>query len=336
MSPLTSLLSVRDLRTAFNGQTVVDGVDLDLQPGRTLGLVGESGSGKSVTALSVMGLLDRGGQVLPGSSIRLEGRELAGLGERGLREVRGRRMAMIFQEPMSSLNPVYTVGDQVAETVRRHRGLSRRAARERAVELLRLVGISAPERRVTEYPHQLSGGMRQRVMIAIAISADPAVLIADEPTTALDVTIQGQILTLLKELQERLNMAILMITHDLGVVSQIADDVAVMYAGQVIERTETQRLVGNPAHPYSRGLLASVPRLGMDRNVPLPSIPGSVPSPADWPAGCRFADRCEFVTPGCREKPPLLLERWPGHEVACDHPLVDGVPVPNSSREVVS
>jgi oligopeptide/dipeptide ABC transporter ATP-binding protein len=304
-------LEVRNLRTSFPSKAgpvrVVDGVDLRIAAGRTLCLVGESGSGKSVTAMSITGLIDRPASIASDSSVRLAGRELVGLPERRLREVRGSGISMIFQEPMTSLNPLFTIGEQIAETLRRHQGLGRRQARERALELLRTVGISAPERRAHSYPHQLSGGMRQRVMIAMAISCNPAVLIADEPTTALDVTIQGQILTVLKELQERLGTAILLITHDLGVVSQIADDVAVMYAGRVVETAPVEELFAAPRHPYTSALIRSVPVVGLDKSKPLYSIPGAVPNPARWPAGCRFADRCANAIDVCTTRYPQTV-----------------------------
>jgi peptide/nickel transport system ATP-binding protein len=306
------LLEVRGLHVGFRrhggGGTVVDGVDLDLEMGKTLCLVGESGSGKSVTALALMGLLGRTAQV--GGSVRFDGRELVGLPESRMREVRGNDIAMIFQEPMSSLNPLIRIGDQIAESVRLHRHASVAAAKRRAVELLELVGISAPQRRMTDYPHQLSGGMRQRVMIAIALACDPKLLIADEPTTALDVTIQAQILELMRELQSELGMALLLITHDLGVVAETADRVAVMYAGQIVEQASAEQLFGDPRHPYTQALLASIPRMGSSyRTERLTAIRGVVPSPADWPAGCRFAARCDFATLHRIENAPPLIER---------------------------
>ncbi|HUG01583.1 MAG TPA: ABC transporter ATP-binding protein [Longimicrobiales bacterium] len=304
------LLSVRDLRTYFHTDAgvarAVDGISFDLRRGEILGIVGESGCGKSVTSLSILGLVpDPPGRIMPGSSVRLRGRELVGLPVRELRAVRGADIAMIFQEPMTSLNPVYPVGDQVAEPLRLHLGLSRRAARTRAVELLELVGIAAPERRVSEYPHQLSGGMRQRVMIAMALACEPDVLIADEPTTALDVTIQAQILELIAGLRERLGMAVLLITHDLGIVAETCDHVLVMYAGRVVESGPVESIFRMPGHPYTEGLLGAVPRLGEDADR-LAVIPGQVPSAYAWPPGCRFAARCPYAWERCAQEPPLL------------------------------
>jgi peptide/nickel transport system ATP-binding protein len=305
------LLEVKDLRTRFRtdqGEVrAVDGVSFHVGQGEAVGLVGESGCGKTVTALSVMGLVpEPAGQVLPGSSIRLEGRELVGLPPRELRRLRGRRMAMIFQESMSSLNPVYTVGSQLREALVLHRGLGRREAREKGVALLREVGIGEPDRRFDEYPHQLSGGMRQRVMVAMALCSEPDLLIADEPSTALDVTIQAQILDLLADLRERRGMALLLITHDLGVVAEVCDRVVVMYAGQVVEEGRVREIFRGPRHPYTRGLLGSLPRLG-DRRSRLRPIPGNVPSPLRWPRGCRFRERCPHAWDRCAAEPPPLL-----------------------------
>jgi oligopeptide/dipeptide ABC transporter ATP-binding protein len=316
----TPVLEVRNLRTYVHTRSVplraVDGVDLTVAAGRTLCLVGESGCGKSLTALSVMGLIDEPVRIMPGSEVRLHGQELTSLSQRKLEELRGSQLAMIFQDPMSSLNPLFSVGGQIAEPLRRHRGMRRRAAWERAVELLALVGVPSPDRRAHDYPHQLSGGMRQRVMIAMALSCEPRLLIADEPTTALDVTIQAQILALLRDLQARLNMAILLITHDFGVVADIADDVAVMYAGQIVERGPAAGLLAGPQHPYAEGLLRSVPVLGMNKAQPLPVIPGTVPSPADWPPGCRFEPRCPHAFEPCHQPPPLV-DVSPGRQAAC-------------------
>ncbi|HEY0700831.1 MAG TPA: ABC transporter ATP-binding protein [Micromonospora sp.] len=304
------LLEIRDLRTYFHTSRgvyrAVDGVDLTVHPGRTLCVVGESGSGKSVTALSVMGLVDVPGEVQPGSRIRFAGRDLVGIGDAEHRRIRGREISMIFQEPMTSLDPVYPVGHQIAEAVRAHRKVSRSEALDRAVELMTLVGIPSAKRRLKDYPHQLSGGMRQRVMIASALSCDPKLLVADEPTTALDVTIQAQILELMRELQDRLGMAIMMITHDLGVVAEMADEVAVMYAGKVVERGSVTDVLTRPAHPYTEALLHAVPVLGMDRSQPLRVIPGTVPSPLHWPQGCRFAARCPYAFDRCAEPPPMF------------------------------
>jgi oligopeptide/dipeptide ABC transporter ATP-binding protein len=316
------LLRVQGLRTYFHTRAgeikAVDGVDLELAEGRTLGVVGESGCGKSVTALSIMRLIDPPGRVEPGSRIVFGGRDLAAAAEEELQRVRGNELSMIFQEPMTSLNPVYTVGTQIAEAVRLHRGGSQKEALDRAVEMLKLVGIPSPERRVKDYPHQMSGGMRQRVMIAMALSCDPRLLIADEPTTALDVTIQAQILELLRELRDRLGMSMMLITHDLGVVAEMADDVVVMYAGRVVERGPVAAIFESPQHPYTEALLHSIPLLGMTQAEPLQMIPGVVPSPLHWPPGCRFAARCEHAFDRCREDPPLFGQlESPGQESAC-------------------
>jgi oligopeptide/dipeptide ABC transporter ATP-binding protein len=317
---VSELLRVENLRTWFETKDgmlrAVDGVDLEIEQGGSLGVVGESGSGKSVTALSVMRLVDKPGRIEPGSRILFEGRDLVTLGERELAKLRGNDISMIFQEPMTSLNPVFTVGDQIAEAVRLHQGLGRKDARARAVELMRLVGIPSAERRVHDYPHQMSGGMRQRVMIAIALSSDPKLLIADEPTTALDVTVQAQILELMKELRERLGMAIMLITHDLGVVAEMVDEVAVMYAGRVVERGPVAEIFASPQHPYTEALLESIPLLGMRYATPLKAIRGTVPSPLDWPAGCRFAPRCDYVFEKCVGNDPPLLDVEP-QESAC-------------------
>jgi oligopeptide/dipeptide ABC transporter ATP-binding protein len=308
MSPL---LEVTDLRTWFRTEAgvakAVDGVSFHVDAGEVLGIVGESGCGKSVTSLSIMQLVPQPpGELVEGSSIRFKGEELVGAKERRLRDLRGNDIAMIFQEPMTSLNPVYTVGDQIGEALRLHRNVKKKEARERAIEMLRLVGIPSPEARVDDYPHQLSGGQRQRVMIAMALSCDPELLIADEPTTALDVTIQAQILELLAELRERLGMAVILITHDLGVVAEVCDRVVVMYAGQVVEHGTVEQIFREPRHPYTEGLLEAVPRLGVKKDQ-LAVIPGTVPSPTEWPIGCRFHTRCPYGWDLCvREEPPLL------------------------------
>jgi oligopeptide/dipeptide ABC transporter ATP-binding protein len=303
------LLTVEDLRTYFySGEGVVkavDGVSFTIGQGQTVGLVGESGSGKSVTALSIMRLIDHPGKIV-GGKIVYQGRELTELDSEEIREVRGDEIAMIFQEPMTSLNPVYTVGDQIAETVEFHTKVSRRQAWKRAIEMLGLVGIPSPERRVNDYPHHMSGGMRQRVMIAMALSCNPKLLIADEPTTALDVTIQAQILELMRRLQEEFGMSILLITHDLGVVANTCEKVAVMYAGQVVERADVSDLFRSPQMPYTEGLLKSIPRLGMTQTQKLAVIQGVVPNPTRWPKGCRFMARCDYRFEKCVEPPPLF------------------------------
>jgi oligopeptide/dipeptide ABC transporter ATP-binding protein len=314
-----TLLEVKNLRTWFESQSgairAVDGVDFTVGMGRTLGIVGESGSGKSVTALSIMRLVDPPGRIQEGSSIVFDGRELTTLSERRLESIRGAEISMVFQEPMTSLNPVYNVGEQIAESVRIHRRADAKEARARALEMLEFVGIPEAARRMNDYPHQLSGGMRQRVMIAMALACDPKLIIADEPTTALDVTIQAQILELLAELRERLGMSILLITHDLGVVAEMCDDVVVMYAGRVVERGPVGDVFTTPQHPYTEALLQSIPMLGMTQAEPLRVIRGSVPSPRDWPEGCRFRPRCDYAFEKCFELPPLLPV--PPQESAC-------------------
>jgi oligopeptide/dipeptide ABC transporter ATP-binding protein len=331
---VTSLLEVTNLRTWFESTAgpirAVDGVDFTLGAGRTLGIVGESGSGKSVSALSIMRLVEPPGRVQEGSSVVFDGRDLMQLGERELESIRGAEISMVFQEPMTSLNPVYTVGDQVAESVRIHRGAKGRAARERALEMLKLVGIPEASRRLDDYPHQLSGGMRQRVMIAMALACDPKLIIADEPTTALDVTIQAQILELLADLRERLGMAILLITHDLGVVAEMCDDVVVMYAGRVVERGPVADVFTAPQHPYTEALLQSIPMLGMTQAEPLRVIRGSVPSPLDWPEGCRFRPRCDYAFDKCVELPPLIaVEPQESACWLCEHGRRSAAPPPS-------
>ena len=324
MTEPAPLLRVRDLKTYFvtgrgaGTARAVDGVSFELFPGETLGIVGESGCGKTVTSLSILRLIpEPPGHIRPGSYIEFDGRNLLTLEPPDLRAIRGNRIAMVFQEPMTSLNPVFTVGDQVAEAAIVHQGLSRAQARARAIEMLRLVGIPDPETRVDDYPHQLSGGMRQRVVIAMALVCRPQILIADEPTTALDVTIQAQILELLERLQAELGMAVMLITHDLGVVAGTADRVVVMYAGQVVETATTKELFAGPRHPYTEGLMASIPRL--DRPAErLYSIPGNVPAATHWPTGCRFHPRCPHAWDKCRsEEPPLLDTGTSGHSARC-------------------
>ena len=304
------LLAVRNLRTWFRTDAgvarAVDGIDFAVQPGELLGIVGESGSGKTVTSLSIMQLIPRPpGELVAGSSIRFRGEELVGASEGRLRELRGNDIAMIFQEPMTSLNPVHTVGAQIGEVLRLHRGLDRRAARRESIELLRLVGIPHPEARADDYPHRLSGGQRQRVMIAMALACEPGLLIADEPTTALDVTMQAQILDLIADLRQRLGMAVILITHDLGVVAEVCDRVLVMYAGQIVEQGSAGDIFRDPRHPYTEGLLRAIPRLGHGAER-LAVIPGVVPSPVDWPPACRFCPRCPYAWDTCATRSPGL------------------------------
>jgi oligopeptide/dipeptide ABC transporter ATP-binding protein len=314
------LLAVRDLRVwFFTDQGVakaVDGISFDVHQGETLGVVGESGCGKTVTSLAILGLLpDPPSRLMEGSSVRFQGQELVGAAEESLRALRGNEISMVFQEPMSSLNPVYPVGEQIAEALRLHRGLDRKAARAEAVRLLDEVGIPEPSRRVDEYPHQLSGGMRQRVMIAMAIACAPKLLIADEPTTALDVTIQAQILDLLAGLRKAHGMAVMLITHDLGVVAEVCDRVLVMYAGQIVESGTVEDIFVRPAHPYTRGLLGSLPSVDAPGRR-LVSIPGTVPSPLHWPEGCRFRARCSLAGAGC-EVPQDLVTLGDGRAARC-------------------
>src|SRR5205085_5564865 len=314
------LIEIKDLRVLFHGDDgrtthAVDSVDLSVENGATLGLVGESGCGKSVTSLAIMGLLSKHSADVAGS-IRFDGFDLLDASDETLRDLRGNRLAMIFQEPMTSLNPSFTIGDQIIETLLRHRGGTRRQARERAIALLRRVHIPSPEKRIDEYPHKLSGGMRQRVMIAMALACDPKLLIADEPTTALDVTLQAQILDLMRELKAASGAAIILITHDLGVVAEVCDEVAVMYAGEIVERAPVDELFANPQHPYTVGLLGSIPRL--DHRVEhLATIEGMVPNMTSPPAGCRFAARCPFVSDPCIKAPPPLVAVSPGHTSRC-------------------
>jgi peptide/nickel transport system ATP-binding protein len=317
---MSVVLSVRHLTTSFSIDTetarAVDDVSFDLLEGETLGIVGESGSGKTVTALSILRLVDSPGKVSDDSVVEYDGRNLLQLSPSELRKVRGAEIAMVFQEPTTSLNPVLTVGTQISETLRAHRKVSRREARARAIELLELVRIPDATKRVDEYPHELSGGMQQRVMIAIALSCNPNVLIADEPTTALDVTIQAQILELLIDLKQQFGMAMILITHDLGIVAGVADRVVVMYGGQVVEQASTHTLFERPTHPYTMALLRAVPRL--DRTVErLETIPGSVPSASAWPAGCRFHPRCPDAWARCSLDMPPLLDAEPEHVARC-------------------
>ena len=315
-----SLLEVRDLKVSFRSESgvvpVLHGVSLAVDPGEVLGIVGESGSGKSVTMLALMGLIDDPNAIVTGSA-KLDGQELVGASEKVLRSVRGEKIAMIFQDPMTSLHPVYTVGWQLVEQLRAHTDMSRSQARARAVELLAMVGIPAASRRIDDYPHQFSGGMRQRVMIAMALSCDPSLLIADEPTTALDVSVQAQILDVLRSLNDRLGTSVLLVTHDLGVVAGIADRVLVMYAGRVVERAATRELFASPSHPYTRGLLASIPSIEQQRRARLDAIPGQPPRPGTLQDCCAFVPRCAFVRSECSEAVPPLEPIADGHEVAC-------------------
>ena len=315
-----ALLEVRGLATGFDtarGELrAVDGVSFRVERGRTVGLVGESGCGKSVTSLSIMGLIPMPPGRLFAGEIFFEGRDVLKLGSHERRALRGRAMSMIFQEPMTSLNPVHTIGRQIAEGIRAHEAVSNQTARARAVEMLDLVRIPSPETRVDDFPHHLSGGMRQRVMIAMALVGKPRLLIADEPTTALDVTIQAQILELLRELRERMGMATLIITHDLGVIAEFADEVLVMYAGKIVESATVRGLFNDPQHPYTIGLLGSIPRLEIQQ-ARLSTIEGVVPNPLHHLPGCRFAPRCPFAEARCHEAVPPLRGAGPGHQVAC-------------------
>jgi peptide/nickel transport system ATP-binding protein len=314
------LLSIRDLHTSFHTESgvarAVDGVSFDIRTGETLGIVGESGCGKSVTALSILRLIQPPGRIETGSVIEFDGKNLVTLDDANIRDIRGNRISMIFQEPMSALNPVFTVGDQVAEVARVHAGMSRRDAWERAVEMLELTGMPDAEARARQYPHQLSGGMRQRVLIAMALMMKPALVIADEPTTALDVTIQAQILDLLLDLQKKIGTSILMITHDLGVIAETASRVIVMYAGEVVEQAEVDELFAKPHHPYTEGLMHSMPHIGHDQER-LNVIPGTVPAPTEWPAGCRFRERCPYSWELCEREHPPLYQIGSGHVSRC-------------------
>jgi oligopeptide/dipeptide ABC transporter ATP-binding protein len=326
------ILTVENLVTQFNTEqgviTPVNGVSFTVYKGKTLGIVGESGSGKSMTALSIMRLIAQPMGNIVSGHIWLEGQDLLQLSTRAMRTIRGNKIGMIFQEPMTSLNPVFTVGYQIKEAIIFHQKVSPKEAENQAIELLTLVGIPAPEKRIHEYPHQLSGGMRQRIMIAMALSSRPSVLIADEPTTALDVTIQAQILDLVAKLQEELEMGIILITHDLGVVAEVCHEVAVMYAGKIIEYAPVEELFEQPKHPYTQGLLASIPSLEMGQEQMrkrLETIKGVVPNLGKLPLGCSFQDRCYKVQKDCKgeQGPPPLEEKAPNHLAACFHPLKD-------------
>ncbi|MGP4105952.1 ABC transporter ATP-binding protein [Virgibacillus sp. L01] len=314
------ILEINALKTQFKTKKgiakVVDGIDLTVYKGETLGIVGESGCGKSMTSLSILKLIPEPGEIVEGS-ITLNGENLIKKTEKEMREVRGNHISMIFQEPMTSLNPVISIGEQIAETIRQHQGLGKKEANKRAIEMLELVGIPSPERRAKQEPFQLSGGMRQRVMIAMSMACNPEVLIADEPTTALDVTVQSQILKLMKNLQEKLNMGIIFITHDLGVVAETCDNVAVMYAGEIIEQSTTEELFKDPKHPYTKGLLNSLPKIYENQDK-LVAMKGNIPSPNVEHKGCKFADRCPIAQPECLESRPSLLSYENGeYQVRC-------------------
>ena len=318
-----ALLEIQGLKTHFKTDDgwlhAVDGVDIAIEKGETVCVVGESGCGKSVTAKTVMKLIDMPPGKIVAGRVLWKGRDLVPLGPDEMQKVRAKEIAIVFQEPMTSLNPVFTVGEQIAESVRLHEGLSKKAALERAVEMLKLVNIPTPAKRVNDYPHQFSGGMRQRVMIAIALACSPQLLIADEPTTALDVTIQAQILELMQELKDRLGMAVMLITHAMGVVAEVAQRVVVMYAGKVVEEATVEELFANPRHPYTQGLIRSIPRIDLaaTHKTRLEAIPGTVPKLIEPAEGCRFAGRCRHASPACSTATPPLREVSPGHKVAC-------------------
>lgn len=313
------VLSVKNLKTYFYTEDgivkAVDGVDFDVYQGETLGIVGESGCGKSVTALSILRILDEKGKIVEGQ-VLLDGVDLTKIEEQEMRKIRGKDIAIIFQEPMVALNPVFTIGDQIMEAIMLHQKVDEKTARNMAIELLRKVGIPEPEKRIDQYPHELSGGMRQRAMIAMALSCKPKVLIADEPTTALDVTIQAQIMELMKELQREYGMAIMLITHDLGLIAENADRVVVMYAGKVVEYADVKTLFNDPKHPYTWGLLHAIPRLDIEQTR-LYNIPGVVPDPLHFPSGCKFHPRCEFKEERCTREEPQLIEVGQNHTVRC-------------------
>ncbi|MGG5817394.1 ABC transporter ATP-binding protein [Falsiroseomonas sp. HW251] len=317
------MLDIKGLKVHFKTDDgwvrAVDGIDLGVGAGETLCVVGESGCGKTVTAKTILKLIDMPPGKIAAGTIMWQGRDIVPMSPAQMRDIRAKEIGFIFQEPMTSLNPVYTVGEQIAETLRLHEGLSRKAALDRAAEMLRLVNIPNPQRRIHDYPHQFSGGMRQRVMIAMALACNPKLVIADEPTTALDVTIQAQILDLLEEMKDRLGMAVMLITHAMGVVAEVAQRVVVMYAGKVVEEAPVNELFANPRHPYTQGLIRSIPRLDLaaTEHRRLEAIPGSVPSLLNPPVGCRFAARCRFAVEDCRAAEPPLLDVAPGHRVAC-------------------
>ncbi|KKK39911.1 peptide ABC transporter ATP-binding protein [Mesobacillus campisalis] len=312
-------LAVKNLHVGFQNKKsftkIIDGINFSVKKGETLCIVGESGCGKSLTSLSIMGLLPKTGKVSEGE-ILFDGQDLTGLNEKQMSKIRGNEISMIFQEPMTSLNPVHKIGWQISESIVLHQKLSKKQAEEKAIDMLKLVGIPSPDKRIHQYPHELSGGMRQRVMIAMALSCNPKLLIADEPTTALDVTIQAQILELMNKLKTELHMSIIMITHDLGVVSEIADKVLVMYAGKVVEYSDVKTLFANPQHPYTQGLIESIPKLNEEQDE-LPIIKGSVPSPDEMPKGCRFSTRCPYATNACFNEVPPMISGEAGHQVHC-------------------
>jgi len=319
--PRDVLLEINNLKTYFYTESgvarAVDGMDLKLFRGETLGVIGESGCGKSVTALSVMQLVAApAGRIIAGE-ILFEGQDLLKKNREEMRAIRGNEIAMIFQEPMTSLNPVFTIGNQIMESITLHQKLSKKEARRKAIEMINLVGIPSPEKRMDEYPHHMSGGMRQRAMIAMALCCQPKLLIADEPTTALDVTIQAQILRLIRKIREETGMAVMMITHDLGVIAEVAEDVVVAYAGKAVEYADVKTIFRNPLHPYTRALYNSIPRLTDNRKKRLDVISGSVPNPLDFPPGCRFHPRCGYVRDFCREEEPALVDAGDGHRVRC-------------------
>ncbi len=316
---MSAILEVKNLRTHFFTEKgvvkAVDGISFEVKESKTLGIVGESGCGKSITAMSLMRLLSRPGKIVEGE-VLYKGQDLIKLEENDMRMIRGNEMSIIFQEPMTSLNPVFTIGFQIMEVLILHQKITKDEARQKAIEMLKIVGIPRGEKIVDEYPHQLSGGMRQRVMIAIALACQPKILIADEPTTALDVTIQAQILELMNDLKNKLNTAIIIITHDLGVIAEMADDVIVMYSGKIVEKSDVKTIFAQPTHPYTLGLLASVPKLNEEAEF-LESIDGSVPNPLKLPQGCYFNPRCKFAIDQCRKEQPELKELSPGHFVSC-------------------
>jgi oligopeptide/dipeptide ABC transporter ATP-binding protein len=319
-----ALLELHDVQTIFRTEAgvlrAVDGVSYSVDSGRTLGVVGESGCGKSVTALSIMRLVPNPPGEIVAGRVLLEGRDILALPAKEMTQVRGKEISMIFQDPMTSLNPVFTIAKQLGEVLALRFGMKGEPARKRMIEALEMVGISEPAARLAAYPHELSGGMKQRIMIAMALLTEPKVLIADEPTTALDVTIQAQILFLMKDLQKRMGTAVILITHSMGVIAETCDDVAVMYAGRVVERTDVRRVFSFNRHPYTRGLLRSIPTKGLSKETPLPTIDGTVPSLITPPKGCRFAERCERRQDRCTAEDPLLREVAPGHFAACHFP----------------